>query len=136
MVGGMLAEFLDCPSVSSVSGVNLEGGQLRINREIDGGQEVLETAPPFIAVVQKGIAKEPRIPSMRGIMMAKKKPIDEMDLAGLGTSPDEIGAGAAKSEIVEFMKSESRQAGQKFEGDAAEITAEFVKLLGNEAKVL
>jgi electron transfer flavoprotein beta subunit len=75
MVGGMLAEFLDCPSVSSVSGVNLEGGQLRINREIDGGQEVLETAPPFIAVVQKGIAKEPRIPSMRGIMMARSKPL-------------------------------------------------------------
>jgi electron transfer flavoprotein beta subunit len=76
MVGGMLAEFLECPSISSVSGVNIDGGQLKINREIDGGQEVLETIPPFVAIVQKGIAKEPRIPSMRGIMMARSKPLN------------------------------------------------------------
>ena len=76
MVGGMLAEFLDCPSVSSVSGLALESGQIKINREVDGGQEVLETQPPFVAIVQKGIAKEPRIPSMRGIMMARTKPLN------------------------------------------------------------
>jgi electron transfer flavoprotein beta subunit len=75
MVGGMLAEFLDMPSVSSVSGLSLENGTPRINREIDGGQELLETTLPFVAVVQKGIAKEPRIPSMRGIMMARSKPL-------------------------------------------------------------
>jgi electron transfer flavoprotein beta subunit len=76
MVGGMLAEFIDSPSISSVSGISLEGGQIIINREIDGGQEVLETSPPFVAIVQKGIAKEPRIPSMRGIMMARSKPLN------------------------------------------------------------
>jgi electron transfer flavoprotein beta subunit len=71
---------------------------------------------------------------MRGIMMAKKKKIQTMDLAQLGITPDEVGA--AKSEIAEFMKSETRQAGQKFEGDAAQITAQVVELLANEAKVL
>jgi len=72
-VGGMLAEFLDFPSVSSVSSLQLENGQVRLSREIDGGQEVLETTLPFVAIVQKGITKEPRIPSMRGIMMARTK---------------------------------------------------------------
>jgi len=75
LVGGMIAEFLDCPSVSSVSGLHLENGKVRLNREIDGGQEVVETSIPFVAVVQKGITKEPRIPSMRGIMMARSKPL-------------------------------------------------------------
>jgi electron transfer flavoprotein beta subunit len=70
---------------------------------------------------------------MRGIMMAKKKKIQTMDLAELGTTLDEVGA--VKSEIAEFMKSETRQAGQKFEGDAAQITAQVVALLANEAKV-
>ena len=73
---------------------------------------------------------------MRGIMMAKKKKIDVMDLAALGTSPDEVGGAAPKSEVVEFMASQTRKAGQKFEGDAAEITAQVVDLLANEAKVL
>ena len=66
-------------------------------------------------------------------MMAKKKKIQTMDLAELGTTLDEVGA--AKSEIAEFMKSETRQAGQKFEGDAAQITAQVVALLASEAKV-
>ena len=75
MVGGMLAELLDFSSVSSVSGLFLEGGKVSVKREIDGGQETIEVNLPFVAVVQKGIAYEPRIPSMRGIMMARTKPL-------------------------------------------------------------
>lgn len=75
LVGGMVAEFLDAPSVSSVSGLRLENGKIILDREIDGGQEVVETTIPFVAIVQKGIAKEPRIPSMRGIMMSRTKPL-------------------------------------------------------------
>ena len=67
--------------------------------------------------------------------MAKKKKINVMDLAALGTSPEEVGAASPKSEVVEFMETESRQGGQKFEGDPAEITAQVVGLLANEAKV-
>jgi len=59
-----------------------------------------------------------------------------MDLAALGTSLDEVGGAAPKSEVVEFIASKTRQAGQKFEGDAAEITAKVVDLLANEANVL
>ena len=59
-----------------------------------------------------------------------------MDLAALGTSNDEVGGATPKSEIADFMASESRKGGQKFEGDAAEITAQVVDLLANEAKIL
>ena len=75
MVGGMVSEFLSYPSISSVSGLFIENGSIKVNREIDGGQEVLETVAPFVAIVQKGITKEPRIPSMRGIMTARTKPL-------------------------------------------------------------
>jgi electron transfer flavoprotein beta subunit len=85
--------------------------------------------------VSDGI-NEPRLPAMRGIMMAKKKKINVMDLAGLGTSFEDVGGTDPKSEIVEFMAMEKRKGGQKFEGDPAEITAKVVDLLVNEAKVL
>jgi len=74
-VGGMLAELLDCPSVSAVSGIAISDGQASISREIDGGREIVTIPNPFVAIVQKGIAKEPRIAAMRGIMMARSKPI-------------------------------------------------------------
>jgi electron transfer flavoprotein beta subunit len=74
-VGGMLAELLDCPSVSAVSGIAISGGQASISREIDGGREIVTVPNPFVAIVQKGIAKEPRIAAMRGIMMARSKPV-------------------------------------------------------------
>jgi electron transfer flavoprotein beta subunit len=75
MVGGMVAEFLDYASISSVSSLTLKNGEMRASREIDGGQEILAVRIPFVAVVQKGIALEPRIPSMRGIMMSRTKPL-------------------------------------------------------------
>jgi len=74
-VGGMIAEILDLPSVSAVSGIHINGGQILMSREIDGGRETVTVGSPFVAIVQKGIAKEPRIAAMRGIMMARSKPI-------------------------------------------------------------
>ena len=75
VVGGMIAEFLGIPSVSAVSGIKIENGQPVMTREIDGGKEVVTVPVPFVAIVQKGIAKEPRIAAMRGIMMARTKPV-------------------------------------------------------------
>ncbi|MGQ9620620.1 MAG: electron transfer flavoprotein subunit beta/FixA family protein [Bacteroidales bacterium] len=75
LVGGMIAEFLDIPSVSAVSSLAIEGGKPLVSRDIDGGKEMLTITLPFVAIVQKGIAKEPRIASMRGIMTAKTKQI-------------------------------------------------------------
>jgi len=72
-VGGMLAELMDMPNLGAVSGLNINGNDVIVDRDIDGGKEVLKVNLPILLVVQKGIAKDARIPSMRGIMTARTK---------------------------------------------------------------
>jgi electron transfer flavoprotein beta subunit len=122
-VGGMISEIMGIPSVSAVSGLNFEGDTAAISRDIDGGKEEVSVPAPFVAVVQKGIASEPRIAAMRGIMMARKKPL----------------------QVVPAVDAESYTSYQSFampEPKApckmvdADNVKELVNLLQNEAKVL
>ncbi len=133
--GIILAENLDLPCVSNVIGIEvINDNHLKVSRAGDMGTEVIELELPAVITVDVSI-NEPRLPAMRGIMMAKKKKINVMDLAALGISADEAGCSSPKSEIAEFMESATRKAGRKFEGDPAEITAQVVELLAGEAKV-
>ena len=133
--GIILAENLGIPCVSNVIAIDVVDDQhIKVSRLGDAGTEIVELELPAAVTVSDSI-NEPRLPAMRGIMMAKKKKIEGMDLAALGTSFEEVGGAAPTSEIAEYMKSETRQAGQKFEGDAAEITTRVVGLLASEAKV-
>lgn len=135
-IGILLAQFLNVPCVSNAIGIEpIDDQHLKVSRLGDFGTEILEVELPAVITVSDGI-NEPRLPAMRGIMMAKKKKIETTDLAGLGTSLDDVGAGSPKCEILEFMKSETRQGGQKFEGEPAEITAKVVGLLASEAKAI
>jgi electron transfer flavoprotein beta subunit len=134
--GIILAEYLGLPCVSNVVAIEvLDEQHIKVSRSGDAGTEIVELELPALITVDVSI-NEPRLPQMRGIMMAKKKKIDVMDLTALGISAEDIGAAAPKSEIVEFMASKSRKGGQKFEGEPADITARVVDLLANEAKVL
>ena len=122
-VGGMLAEILDYNSVSAVSGLNIENGELIVNREIDGGSQVLTIATPVVCVVQKGIAKEPRIPAMRGIMMARKKPLVVKE----AVAADE------RTSFENFELPPAKAACKMIDEDNAK---ELITLLHEEAKVL
>ncbi|MEA3231225.1 MAG: electron transfer flavoprotein subunit beta/FixA family protein [Thermodesulfobacteriota bacterium] len=134
--GIILSEYLGLPCVSNVIAIEVIDDQhIKVSRTGDAGTEIVEVELPAVVTVDVSI-NEPRLPAMRGVMMAKKKKINVMDLATLGISPDEISGAGPKSEVVEFMASQTRQGGQKFEGDAAEITTQVVNLLANEAKVL
>ncbi len=134
--GIILAEYLGLPCVSNVIGIEVIDEQhIKVSRLGDGGTEIVEMELPAVVTVDVSI-NEPRLPATRGIMMAKKKAIDVIDLAALGTSYDEVGGASLKSQVVELIEPEKREGGQKFEGDAAEITAQVVNLLANEAKVL
>jgi electron transfer flavoprotein beta subunit len=134
--GIILAEYLGLPCVSNVIAIEVIDDQhIKVSRLGDAGTEIVELELPAVVTVDVSI-NEPRLPATRGIMMAKKKPITVMDLAALGTSYDEVSGATLKSEIVEFIEQQERKGGQKFEGDAAEITAQVVDLLANEAKVL
>ncbi|MEI6889171.1 MAG: electron transfer flavoprotein subunit beta/FixA family protein [Bacteroidales bacterium] len=123
MVGGMLAEFLGIPSVSSVSAIRFENGQVILTREIDGGKEVISSAIPLVAIVQKGIAKEPRIAAMRGIMMARSKPI----------KVSEPGGSSAMTEVLVYEKPQPRAACKYIDPENPKL---LVELLQNEAKVI
>jgi electron transfer flavoprotein beta subunit len=123
VVGGMIAEFLEIPSVSAVSGLKIENGQPVMVRGIDGGKEVVTVPAPFVAIVQKGIAKEPRIAAMRGIMMARSKPVKLYE----PTAVEPL------TEIVEFEKPVPRAACKFID---AENPAQLLDLLLNEAKVI
>ncbi len=123
MVGGMLAEFLEIPSVSAVSALNITGTEVEITRDIDGGKEQVSVPAPFVAVVQKGIAKEPRIAAMRGIMMARKKPLNVVAAAGV----------EALTGYVHFELPPPKPICKMVD---PENVAELIDLLQNEAKVL
>lgn len=122
-VGGMLAELLDFNSVSAVSGINIDGDKYKINREIDGGSQVLTISGPLVAIVQKGIAKEPRIPAMRGIMMARKKPLKVVAAIDAGE----------KTSFVNFELPPPKAACKMVDEENAK---ELITLLHEEAKVL
>lgn len=122
-VGGMLSEIIDYPSVSAVSFLDLDNGQVKLKREIDGGQEQVAISLPFIGIVQKGIAKDARIPNMRGIMTAKTKPLQVVEPV----------AAEAYTEYVSFDYPKPKAACKKVD---PENVKELVNLLHNEAKVV
>ena len=122
-VGGMLSEFLGYPSASAVSGIKIENGEVIINREIDGGKEIITLPTPLVAIVQKGIAKEPRIAAMRGIMMARTKPV----------RVDEPFSAEPQTEIIEFEKPKPRAACKYVD---PEDPGQLIGLLQNEAKII
>lgn len=122
-VGGMLAEFLKIPSVSSVSFLDLVDNQPLMKREIPGGTETVKVPLPFVAIVQKGIALDPRIPAMRGIMMARKKPLAVVE-------PKTI---SAKSGFISFEMPKPKA---KVKMIDAENAGTLINLLHEEAKVI
>jgi electron transfer flavoprotein beta subunit len=123
IVGGMISEFLGIPSVSAVSGLKFENGLPVMIREIDGGKEVVTVSVPFVAIVQKGIAKEPRIAAMRGIMMARSKTVKLIEPVAV----------EPLTQIVEFEKPAPRAACKFID---AENPTQLLELLQNEAKVI
>jgi len=122
-VGGMISEIMGIPSVSAVSGIKLEGEEVLLSRDIDGGKEEVSVPAPFVAVVQKGIAKEPRIAAMRGIMMARKKPLQVVAAADAETF----------TTYQAFAMPEPKAPCKMVDADNVK---ELVNLLQNEAKVL
>jgi electron transfer flavoprotein beta subunit len=127
VMAAMLAERLGVPQVSLASKVEVDGTALRIHRQRDYGYDKVESSlPAVISVVEK--INEPRYPSFKGIMAAKKKPVETLTLADAGVDPGEVGLAAAATEVVSFANRPPRQAGTvvKDEGDGGTKAAEFL----------
>ncbi len=121
-VAAMLGEFLDIPSISIIKKLNVEGSNAIVEREIEGGKEVLNVPFPFVAGTAEGVA-EWKIPNMRGIMSARTKPLIVIE-------PVEI---TKLSEIAKFDTPAPRGAVKLVSSDEA---AELIDLLHSEAKVI
>ncbi len=120
-VGGILADLIGMNSVSAVSGVNFEDDTFKIKRDIDGGYETITVSLPVVLSVQKGITINPRIPAMRGIMMAKRKPLKVVESANI-------------EQLIEYVGYEMPQA--KAACKFVESADELIDLLHNEVKVI
>jgi electron transfer flavoprotein beta subunit len=130
-VGPALAEVLGWPHVPTVTKFAAADGGLDAWKEIEGGHEVWRASGPVVLTVQKS-EKEPRYPSLPGIMKAKKKEIPEKEPASLG-----IDLAAPVIEIVKMEPPPARGAGKIIkDGDAKAAAAQLAKLLRDEAKVL
>jgi electron transfer flavoprotein beta subunit len=123
----MLAERLGVPQVSLASKVEIDGEAVRIRRvSEDGYFEVESTLPAVISVVEK--INEPRYPSFKGIMAAKKKPVQTMSLADAGIDPALVGLGGAATEVTGHTQRPPREAGVivKDDGDGGVKVGEFL----------
>jgi len=123
-VGPMLGELLSVPCITLATKVDVADGKVTVERELEAGTEVIEASLPCIITAQKGL-NEPRYPSLRGKMMAKKAVIDVK----------EVSVDAAQVEVVS-MQSPPARGEAKVVGEGVEAVPELVRLLKEEAQVL
>ncbi len=128
VTGTKVAELMDIPHVNLVTKLELTDGKAVCHRQVDGGEEIIEVPLPAVIGAQKGL-NEPRYPSLKGIMKAKKKPVKKVTPSELGVKEP-----GGKVRYTGFASPPSKQAGKRFEGP--ESVPEVVKLLKEEAKVL
>jgi electron transfer flavoprotein beta subunit len=123
-VGTLVAEILGLPSIAVVVKLEVQDGKVLCEREIEGGHEVVETKLPAVFLAQKGL-NEPRYPSLKGIMAAKNKPIEEKPAA----------PAASRVQTLQLRKPPGKGAGKILGTDKAAIP-ELLRLLHEEAKVI
>lgn len=137
-VGSALAEMLGIPQIYLVTKVEVAADKkkARVNRQIVGGEEIIETPLPAVLTCQKGL-NEPRYASLPGIMKAKKKEVKTINAAVLGLDPNSLGKAGAKCKIIKMSSPPSRTAGKIVTGsDANETALKLAKLLREESKVI
>ncbi|MFD2213728.1 electron transfer flavoprotein subunit beta/FixA family protein [Metabacillus endolithicus] len=131
-VGPRLAELLDIAYVTTITKLEIDGDKATIVRDVEGDSEVIEASLPILVTAQQGL-NEPRYPSLPGIMKAKKKPLDELELDDLDLDEDDV---EAKTKTIEIYLPPKKEAGKVLEGEIEDQVKELVLLLRNEAKVV
>ena len=122
-----IAELLGLPSVTFGKEVSVDGELATVKRQTESGYDVVECPLPAVISVTAGVV-EPRYPSFKGIMAAKNKPVEELDLSALEIDPTTVGWAGARQEITEIADSPAREAGEVVvdEGEAHERIMAFL----------
>jgi len=136
-VGPAVAEILNLPHATLITKLELlpDKKKAKVEREVDGGREVVEVNLPAVFTCQKGL-NEPRYASLPGIMKAKKKEVKPINLASLGLPADQVGAAGSKTKILKYIPPPSRPPGKIISGEILDAAKNLVKLLREEAKVI
>jgi electron transfer flavoprotein beta subunit len=110
VIPAMVAERLGVPQLTYASTITVDGPSVTVERATEAGVEVLAaTVPVVVSVVEK--ANEPRYPSFKNIMAAKKKPVTTLGLAELGIDPTSVGLAGARSQVLDATKRQPKGAG-------------------------
>jgi electron transfer flavoprotein beta subunit len=130
----MTAELLGYPQVNVVTHLEIGDGKLTAHREIEGAEEIIEASLPAVITAQKGL-NEVRFASIKGIMAAKKIPIETKSVADLGLSDSDVFN--QRVTVVSLDLPPEKSGGRKIDGsDANAAAAEILKYMREEAKAL
>lgn len=131
-VGPRVAELLNIPYVTTITKLDIDGTKVTVTRDVEGDSEIIETSLPLLVTAQQGL-NEPRYPSLPGIMKAKKKPLEELELDDLDLEEDDV---EAKTKTIEIFLPPKKEAGKVLSGELTDQVKELVHLLHTEAKVV
>lgn len=131
-VGPRLAELLGIPHISTITKLTIDGENVEVEKDVEGDVEIIQSKLPILLTAQQGL-NEPRYPSLPGIMKAKKKPLERLDLDDLDLDEEDI---EAKTETLEIFLPPKKEGGKILEGELSDQVKELVQLLRNEAKVI
>jgi electron transfer flavoprotein beta subunit len=134
LVGPMVAELLGYPQINVVTHLEVGDGKVTAHREIEAAEEIIEAATPAVITAQKGL-NEPRYSSLKGIMAAKKVPVDTKSVSDIGLSDGDVFKQRVVTVSLELPPEKS--GGRKIDGgDAATAAKEILKFIREEAKAL
>lgn len=131
-VGPRVAQLLDINYVTTITNLEIDGISVEVIRDVEGDSETIETLLPLLVTAQQGL-NEPRYPSLPGIMKAKKKSLEELELDDLDVDKNDV---VNKTETVEIYLPPQKAVGHILEGDKVNQVQELVNLLHKEAKVI
>lgn len=131
-VGPRLASSLDIAYVTTIVSLEIDGDIVKIDKDVEGDIEKIETKLPLLVTCQQGL-NDPRYPSLPGIMKAKSKPLEELEIDDLDLDEEDV---EPKTKTVDIFLPAEKQAGRILKGDIGDQVQELVSLLKNEAKVL
>lgn len=132
LTGSMLAELLDLPYATNAVGLEYSDGKLLVKRQGDTGQEMIEVPSPGLVTCSNDM-NDPRIPSLKGIMQSKRKPVETIALNDLGA---DVTAEAVQTKVLGFEEKPDREPGKKYEGEPDEIARQVARLLDTEENVI
>jgi len=132
LTGGMLAEKLALPYATNAVGLDIEDQKMLVKRQGDSGQEMIELPTPCLVTCSNDM-NDPRIPSLKGIMQSKKKPMETVEVSSLGIDEERL---SSQTTVTGYQEKPAREAGKKYEGEPEEIARQVAQLLDEEANVV